>query len=282
MYSFISDERIFLGIAVLLYLVAFVFGFYSLSQSKRYARIILLSLVIIGFLFQTLGLYERGLKTSSCPLGNPFEIIQFITWTAILLYLVIGPAFRMSLLGFFSAGLAAGLGILSLLIPEWDRVYETGSYGINPWIETHASMALFSYGVFATLALTSAMYLVQNYGLKQKRSKGMVSFLPSILQLDQMNKRLLFMGVVVFTFAISVGMVKWVDDFRQIQNIKLIFSLALWLAYVLVLILRLLNHLIGMKFSWTCVVLFIASLLTLWPIDASRSVVDEQPSEQGP
>jgi len=277
-----SDERIFIWIAVLLYLVAFVFGFYSLSQSKRYARIILLSLVIIGFLFQTLGLYERGLKTSSCPLGNPFEIIQFITWTAILLYLVIGPAFRMSLLGFFSAGLAAGLGILSLLIPEWDRVYETGSYGINPWIETHASMALFSYGVFATLALTSAMYLVQNYGLKQKRSKGMVSFLPSILQLDQMNKRLLFMGVVVFTFAISVGMVKWVDDFRQIQNVKLIFALALWLAYVLVLILRLLNHLIGIKFSWTCVVLFIASLLTLWPIDASRSVVDEQPSEQGP
>ncbi len=282
MYSFISDERIFIWTAALLYLVAFVFGFYSLSQSKRYPRIILLTLVIVGFLFQTLGLYGRGLKTSSCPLGNPFEIIQFITWTAILLYLVIGPAFRMSLLGFFSAGLAAGLGILSLLIPEWDRAYETGPNGINPWIETHASMALFSYGVFATLALTSVMYLVQNYGLKQKRSKGMVSFLPSILQLDQMNKRLLFMGVAVFTFAISVGMVKWVDDFSQIQNAKLIFALALWLAYLLVLILRLLNYLIGIKFSWTCVVLFTASLLTLWPIDASRSVVDEQPSEQGP
>jgi ABC-type uncharacterized transport system permease subunit len=282
MYSFISEERALIWTAALLYLVAFVFGFYSLSQSKRYPRIILLTLVIVGFLFQTLGLYERGLKTSSCPLGNPFEIIQFITWTAILLYLVIGPAFRMSLLGFFSAGLAAGLGLLSLLIPEWDRAYETGPFGINPWIETHASMALFSYGIFATLALTSAMYLVQNYGLKQKRSKGMVSFLPSILQLDQMNKRLLFMAVVVFTFAISVGMVQWVDDFSQIQNTKLIFALAIWLSYLIVLILRVLNYLIGIKFAWTCVVLFTASLLTLWPIDASRSIVEESSSQQRP
>ena len=282
MYNFISDERILIWIAALLYLIAFVFGFYSLSRSKRYPRIILMTIVIVGFIFQNLGLYERGLKTSSCPLGNPFEIIQFITWTTILLYLVIGPAFRMSLLGFFSAGLAAGLGILSLLIPGWDHVYETGPFGNNPWIETHAAMALFSYGVFATLALTSTMYLVQNYGLKQKRFKGMFNFLPSILQLDQMNNRLLFMGVVVLTFSISVGMVKWVEDFSQIQNTKLIFTAGLWLAYLIVLFLRKLNRLISINFAWTCVILFTVSLLTLWPVDASRAMVDDRPAQQRP
>ena len=282
MHNFILEERVFIWSAALLYLVAFIFGFYSLSQSKRYPRIILITLAIVGFSFHTLGLYERGLKTNSCPLGNPFEIIQFITWTSILLYLVIGPAFRMSLLGFFSTGFAASLGILSLLIVKWDHPYQTGPFGINPWIETHASLALFSYGVFATLALTSTMYLVQNYGLKQKRSKGMANLLPSILQLDQMNKRLLFMAVIVFTFAISVGMVKWIVDFGQIQNIKLIFTLTLWLSYLIVLILRIFNYLIGIKFAWVCVILFSASLFTLWPIDASRPTFNENPSQRLP
>ncbi len=277
-----TDERLLIWTANLSFSLAFIFGLIALARSKRYSHIILLTLIVTGFIFQNLGLYQRGLETGSCPLGNPFEIIQFISWTIILIYLVIGPAFRMSLLGFFSAGLASTLGIISLLVKKWDYPYDTSAFGNNPWIETHASMAIFSYGVFATLTLTSMMYLVQNYGLKHKRFKGMFIYLPSILQLDHMNNRLLFTGVVVLTFALIVGIVNWVGEVGQIQNPKLIITLAVWLAYLIVLVLRKLNRLLSNNFAWTCLVLFTAALLSLWPIESSRAFDEKQSSVQVP
>ena len=45
-----------------------------------------------------------GAEIKACPLGNTFEISQFIAWSLVLLYFIIGPAFRLRLLGFFTAG----------------------------------------------------------------------------------------------------------------------------------------------------------------------------------
>jgi HemX protein len=46
-----------------------------------------------------------------CPLGNTFEIVQFVAWSAMLLYFFVGTAFRVSLLGLFTAGYAATLAL---------------------------------------------------------------------------------------------------------------------------------------------------------------------------
>ena len=180
----LTDERTILWVAALLYCAGFGYVLTFLLLKRKHSRVAVLILVSLGFILQTVGLYLRGLRVESCPLGNIFEIVQFLTWSLILLYLAIGPAFRVSLLGFFSSGFAATLGLLSLAVSPWDEPYQTTAFGGNPWIEVHAATALFSYGVFALLFLTSAMYLLQNHGLRTKRFAGLFSILPSIVQLD--------------------------------------------------------------------------------------------------
>lgn len=268
MTGFIDDERNLLWIAAILYSVGFFSSLAYLLKGWRYPRWRLLVFVAAGFVFQSLGLYLRGLESGRCPIGNPFEILQFIAWVATLIYLAIGPAFRMSLLGFFCSGTTAFLGVSSLLVGSWDYIPDTRIFGNDPWIETHAAIAIFSYGVFTIMALTSAMYLTQNFGLQNKRSRGIFPFLPSLVQLDLMNARLLFTGVGVFTFAMTVGLVSWINDLGSLQYLKLVFAFSLWLACLTVFVLRLTKTLLANKFAWACIIIFVMAMITIWPVGA--------------
>ncbi len=268
--NFLSfDERTFIGLGILLYCGAFAYGLIALIRKRKHRKLLMLALVLGGFVLQTLGLYMRGIDLGRCPLGNPFEKLQFIVWSAILLYLVIGPAFRMSLLGFFSSGLAAVLGAASFFINAWDLPYQRAESANSGWVETHAALAVFSYGIFGILALTSLMYLLQNYGLKRKRFAGLFTLLPSIVQLDQMNRRLLLTGLAMLTFSFAVGAVYFRTHLSDLQSAKIIATVAVWLAYSVLLLLQYTKRLAVKKFALGCIILFLLALVTLWPVTSS-------------
>ncbi len=270
------DDRSWIWLGTLFYAAAFAFALFSVLRSRQHSRLLLFLLVLAGFILQTTGLYLRGLETRSCPLGNTFEILQFVVWSLIIIYMAVGPAFRMSLLGLFSSGLAAGLGVLSLLVPHWDAVRRVGLFGENIWIELHAALAIFSYGAFGILALTSLMYLLQNYSLKHKKLAGIFNFLPSLYQLEQMNLRLLVLGVSILTTSLAIGSIHWLGDTDRLHSLKLPFTTVVWLAYVAVLALRLRKTLISRPLAWTCIALYFLALLSIPPVDAGRKPVEAE------
>lgn len=234
-------------------------------------------LLAAGLGSQTAGLYLRGLAAGGCPLGNQFEIVQFVAWSAMVLYFIVGPAFRVSLLGLFTSGYAASLATLSLLIPAWDAVRHARIFP-NAWIEFHAALAVFSYGVFGLLALTSVMHLLQHWALKQKRLDGLFWFLPSVVQLDQINWRLLLAGVALLTVSLGVGASWWVRDTVSVQPTKLAATVAVWAVYATVLLLRWRGMLFAVRLSWACMILFLLALLSLGPVNRGTALPRELPS----
>jgi len=270
-------DRTWLWFATAFYLAGFVLGTIALLRERRQSLALTYIIVAVGWIIQTFGLYQRGLAVKGCPLGNTFEIFQFTAWSAIALYLVIGATFRLSLLGYFTSLLSAVLTAVSLAIPAWDATRRVGAFGGNPWIEFHAALALFSYGVFALLALTAVMYLLQVFSLKKQHLHGLFAFLPSIRDLDHINLRLLTAGVVILTASIAVGSVYWLQDLDKVNLAKIITTLAVWAAYAVVLCLRLKAVLISKKFAWTCILLFAAALLSLKPINSSRQPLPSSP-----
>jgi ABC-type uncharacterized transport system permease subunit len=227
-------------------------------------------LIAAGYILQLIGLGIRGRAVGGCPLGNNLEIYQFIAWSAITLYLVIGVTFRTSLLGYFTACLAAALTLVSLSIPAWDPALRIRIFGGNQWIELHAALAVFSYGVFGLLALTSIMFLARNHSLKSKKLGGWVSFLPSIIDLDHIGLRLLGMGVAILATALSVGSVYWIRDTASANLFKILCTAAVWTAYAFALGLRLDGRLLGRRFAWTCLILFPVALLSLQVVNLTR------------
>jgi ABC-type uncharacterized transport system permease subunit len=266
------NDRTFLWVGALLYLAGFVTGMVGLtrSQGQERHRSLLNTFLVAGWLCQWLGLYQRGMATGGCPLGNTFEIIQFVAWSAMLVYFFVGTAFRVSLLGLFTAGYAATLALVSLLIGHWDLRHGQRLFGDNPWIEAHAAMAVFSYGIFGLLALTALMQLLQNWSLKNKRLNGLFWFLPSVVQLEQINYRLLMLGVTLLTISLSFGASWWVRNTDSVHLPKLMVTLGIWLCYLVVLLLRWRGRLVSVRFAWVCLVMFCLALLSLGPVNANR------------
>jgi ABC-type uncharacterized transport system permease subunit len=271
MASLLTD-RALLWLGALLYLAGFLVGLIGLTRRHSPAglRTMLNILLIGGWGFQWLGLYQRGLAGRGCPLGNTFEIVQFVAWSAMLVYFFVGSTFRGSLLGLFTAGYAATLALVSLLIPQWDLVRGQKLFGNNPWIEAHAALAVFSYGVFGLLTLTSLMQLLQNWSLKNKRLNGLFWFLPSVVQLEQINYRLVLLGVTLLSISLSVGAAWWVRNIESVHLPKLMVTVGVWLAYLTVLLLRWRGRLVSVRFAWVCLILFGLALLSLGPVNSNR------------
>jgi len=265
-------DRALLWLAALLYLAGFASGCIALIRAKQStsSRVTLNVLLAAGLTLQTIGLHIRGMAVGGCPLGNKFEIVQFVAWSGTVLYFAVGPAFRVSLLGLFASGYTACLAILSLLIRAWDGVRGEKIFGNNPWIELHAALAVFSYGAFGLLALTSIMHLLQNWSLKQKQLNNLFWFLPSVVQLDQINFRLMLAGEALLTISLGVGAAWWVRDIASVNTPKLAVTLMVWLAYAVALGLRWRHRLVSVRFAWVCLVMFGLALLALGPVNSSR------------
>lgn len=264
-----TDRNAF-AVAAAIYGGAFLYGLIVLLSKRAYSRAVMFALLVGGFLIQTLGLNLRGAAIKACPLGNPFEIAQFLAWSLILLFFIIGPAFRLRLLGFFTAGLTTLLAAGPFLAPTWDRAYPPGIFGGNPWIELHAALAIFSYGVFAILSLVSIMFLIQQRGLKKKQFKGVYQYLPSVQQLDLMAKRLLITGVIVMSASLIFGAVFWVDNFELVPVFKLTATCLVWLGYLTVFILRIQKKLVTRRHAIASIGLFALAMASLWPVQSAR------------
>ena len=270
MFADLTD-RTWLWAAAGFYFAGFALGTFALLRHGRPSGAATYVIIAIGYAVQLLGLGLRGKAVGGCPLGNQFEFFQFTAWSAITLYLVVGVTFRNSLLGYFTSTLAAALTLVSLAIPAWDATQRTHIFGANPWIELHAALAVFSYGVFGLLALTSIMFLLRNHSLKSKHLGGWFSFLPSILDLDHIGVRLLGAGVTILAASLAVGSVYWLRDTTSVNAPKLFLTVAVWLVAAVAFGLRLRGVLRANRFAWSCLALFIGALVSLGAVDRSRN-----------
>ena len=269
----LSNDRFWLWCAGACYFAGLVLGTVAVLRERKHSRGLMYLIVVAGYILQTTGLYLRGLEVKGCPIGNQFEIFQFTGWSATTLYLVIGATFRLSLLGYFTSMLSAALALVSLSMPAWDATHRVSIFGGNAWIEFHAALALFSYGVFALLALTSTLFLLRHFSLKNKKLDGAFAFLPPIVDLDHISFRLLVAGVVLLAASLGVGSVWWLRDVETVPLTKIVVTAGIWVAYAVALGLRQRGILLAKRLAWVCVALFGAALLSLSTISSHKAAL---------
>src|SRR5437016_13759042 len=71
----------------------------------------------LGFIFQTAFLSVRGHELGRCPLTNLLEVFIFLAWSVAAIYILVGPAYRLSLMGAFTAPLVVVLQGFALMAP---------------------------------------------------------------------------------------------------------------------------------------------------------------------
>ena len=210
------------------------------------------------FLCQIGFLMVRGEMRAACPLMDRGEILTFLAWSLTLFYLLIGPAYRISLLGVFTAPLVVIFQILAL-IPGTLSASPVKVPGGNAWHETHSAMSVLAYGALALAAVAGVMFLVLDRQLKEQHLKSsLFRNLPPVRELLVSLVRLLWLGSVLLTIGIVAGFLMPHSDSAWGH---LIAALAVWVGYVVLLGVKQVRGLTGRRLSLSAVFLFILSLV---------------------
>jgi ABC-type uncharacterized transport system permease subunit len=214
----------------------------------------------VGFIFQTCFLWVRGQELGRCPITNLFEVFVFLAWSVALAYILVGPAYRVSLMGAFTAPLVLLLQGFALVAPIDTR--HSVTVPANSWLEFHASLSLVAYGAFALACIAGVMYLLQERQLKTHHLHSIFYHLPPLSNLFAVITRLLWWGFALYT----VGIVSGFFTGHPLPHIQIVAAIALWLLYAAILQARHLKWLSPKRVAALCIVGFSAALVLLWGI----------------
>lgn len=239
-------------------LLAFIGGTWGIlsvhrGYRSRWTTAWMLGVLLCQFAFLTL----RGEQRAGCPLGDRGEILAFLSWSLTLFYLIIGPAYRISLLGVFTAPVVVIFQSIAL-IPGVLSADPQPLAGANPWHETHAATSVLAYGALALASVAGVMFMVLDKQLKsQHLTSGLFRNLPPVRELLVSLKRLLWTGGVLLSIGVIAG-IFMPHDTAAVGH--LVAAFVVWACYALLLGVMTFRGLTGRRLSIATVALFFLSL----------------------
>ena len=251
-------DRLLLVISTFCFLFGFAYTMHALGARVYKPSRLNFFAILTGFLFQTGFLYWRGQMVGRCPLTSLFEVVIFLAWSMVLFYLLIGPTYRISLLGAFTSPLVFVLQVGGLLLLK-DKPMRTHSIP-NPWLEMHAALSVVAYGAFALASVAGVMYLAQERQLKTHYIHSIFYRLPSIHDLSVANHRLIITGFVLLTAGLGAGFA--MGNFSAHSALTR-WSIGVWVLYGFILAAGLRHRISPRRVAWLSVIAFSVILLSL-------------------
>jgi ABC-type uncharacterized transport system permease subunit len=222
-------------------------------------------LLLTAFGFNVAAMIVRGLSFARCPVNSLYEAVMFVTWAILTVYLAIGLWGRLRFLGAFASPVLFGMGVFGLM-PGLDNPPAAGERVSGGWLSLHAALILLAYGAFGLSSIAGLMYLTQEHNLKFNKLRAVLSRLPPMDRMEKTVGRLLVAGFVLFTAGLAVGAI-WVERPEGVpirQDVKVIWSVLLWIVYGVLLLLRWQFRQSGRRFAWGVVGTFAFVMLTFW------------------
>ena len=272
----LSEKFLFLA-AALLFGIGFLYNYFQLKSKDSYSHTLTYLFLLFGFVLQSIALYMRALVIHACPLGNTFEILQFIIWSLVLLFLLIRPVIKIKALGLFIIFIAALASTISLSIPSLDSSYLNSLEASDPFIELHASLAIFSYAIYMLLAIVSSMLLIQQWGLKKQRFQGLFRHLPAVQKLDSIANVLVWIASLTLFVGILFGSFYWNENPETVPLFKLLLTTFILTLYCVVGVLKYLNKITPKKQAIAYIVLFALAILSLGAVQTDKSQATSPP-----
>ncbi len=250
-------ERIFLHIATLFFFGGFALAFWSLRRGVYKPSWWNLVLMAGGFICQSGYLFLRGQASGRCPVTNTFELLIFVSWAMVLLYFLVGSAYRWSLVGMFTAPLVFAFHLLALIMKDPGPDPAKSAF----WNELHKSLSLLSFGAFALACVAGVMFLVQDRQLKQHHLRSFLFHLPPIHNLTKAIRRLILLGVILLTVGIASA---YRMDRSGAGGHSLLPVWMVWGVYASILIYEVTRGMSAKKAAAAAVGGFLVPMFTLW------------------
>jgi cytochrome c-type biogenesis protein CcsB len=230
--GYVIVDLIFFQIALILYLVAsFAYLVFLFRSTGNRASIGLWS-IIAGFVIHTLSILHRAAFSGFFPLATTFDALSFFSWGIVGLFLIVRTREPSPVFGSFAAPLAVCVMLFGSTFAD-----QLGKPMVpvlrSAWLPIHVTLALAGNAIFAFVAMSGLMYLLQERLIKAKRIGRFHRLLPSLAALDTVNRHGLPMGFFLMTLGIISGAL-WAGSAWGTYwswDPKETWSLVTWFAY---------------------------------------------------
>lgn len=231
---------LWLRVAVLLYGIAALAVLPAALYNRHRWRHVAVPLAMLGAFFHFVSIAETFYAAHRALPVDTHETLSLLGLLLAVAFLLLAARYKTMAFGIFLLPVT----VLLTLVPAFHAGTETVAYPFaGPvWIFLHVALLLAAYAALLISLLASVLYFVQERSLKSKlRPSGDSKLrLPPLETIDQIALKSLLLGLPCMTAGLLIGSVVALETVGPafFADPKVLLSLAMWLAYMLMIFIR--------------------------------------------
>lgn len=195
-------------IATMSYMAAGVLYIYFFASKSRRVSIGATGATGLGFVAHTAALALRWAQLGRAPIEGLFNSLMVIAWWVVLAYFLVEHLFKIKTLGIFMVPVAVALMAVAGLNYEGPAsAAERAELLRNPLVMLHVPTIFAAYASFAVAGGVAVLYLIQERQLKKKKLGSFFRRLPTLHELEDLERRAALVGVPFLTVALTLGII---------------------------------------------------------------------------
>ena len=232
---------LWLRVAVLLYGIAALAVLPAALYNRHRWRHLAVPVALAGAFFHFVAIAETFVAAHRALPVDRHETLSLLGLLLAVAFLLLAARYRTVAFGIFLLPIT----VLLTLVPAFHAGTETLAYPlVGPlWIFLHVALLLAAYAALLISLLASVLYFVQERRLKSKHvAPGSESKLklPPLETIDQIALKSLLFGLPCMTAGLLIGSVVALETVGPafFADPKVLLSLAMWFAYMLMIFIR--------------------------------------------
>lgn len=254
--------------ASLLYFLAWIFGLPHFRR-KFLGLKYFWCFSILGFILHTAALAYLAFCTGRVPIANSYELTESIAWAIVLIDFAASAVLGARMAGSASILVAAALALLPALCPSFSKmVFESVEAASPDLAAVHAVSAVLSYAFLCLSAMFSGAYMLQLRALKKRTSNALAPDSLPLPRTFRLARGSLGLACLAMAVSVMLGLAAAsAANFGIFMRVKFAAASILFAAMLGLLWLSFRKGLRESAFALLSIILFVASILVLIPIE---------------
>jgi ABC-type uncharacterized transport system permease subunit len=262
---------LWLRVAVVLYGIAALAVLPAALYNRPRWRHVALPAALAGAFFHFVSITETLYAAHRALPVDTHETLSLLGLLLATAFLLLAARYKTVSFGIFLLPVV----VLMTIVPAFRPGHETIAYPFirTGWLLLHVALLLAAYAALFLSLIASLLYLIQERRLKQKRTTQKRSWLPPLETTDQIALKALLFGLPCMTAGLLIGSVVALQTIGPtfFADPKVLLSLAMWIAYMLMIFIRQHSGLRGRRAVYLSSFVFLV-VLAVWSANALSAV----------